>query len=371
MAAAARGGARRPAGAGSADGGILAELVPPWPFRMPARGGPDAVSRVRSGVFERFLRVDGRPVLIRAWQRPRERAVRIAAIPVEHAWLETGRRVAEERHARARGPRPGDAAGAHRRASTSPSESEQAPRAQREHLELAVERARNALGVDDDYSQFYERFRRDPLLGPAIRRTPWLRARRSIWPWESLAWAVTEQLIEVERAHGIQRRILARWGSPMLAPDRDRPLRDVPAADLIAARAPAELAALDLAPKRAVALIKVAREVATGRVDLGDRAGDARLQAISEIGPWTVQVLGQKGRGDPDSLPAGDLAYLKLVPRLAGMDRRATVAEVEEFFAPYAPYRGWAGLFCLVAHGAASGAKPLKYHPPRPELEAA
>ena len=82
-------------------------------------------------------------------------------------------------------------------------------------------------------------------------------------------------------------------------------------------------------------------------------------------------MLGQKGRGDPDSLPAGDLAYVKLVPRLAGMDRRATVAEVEQFYARFRPYRGWAGLFTLVAghHAEGSVGKPLKYHPANPELE--
>ena len=335
--------------------GVLAELAPRWPFRMPGRGGPDGVSRVRAGVYERFLHVEGAPILIRAWQRPREAVVRIAAIPVEPRWCRAGELAVEA--GRRRSPRPPPA--------------EAGPRATSEQLELAIERARHALGVDDDYGPFYEQFRGDPLLGPAIRDRPWLRARRCIWPWEALAWAVTEQLIEVERARAIQRRVVARWGPVMLAPDRERPLRDVPAASVIAGRAPAELAALDLAPKRAVALIKVAREVAAGRADLDASASDRRLTAISEIGPWTVQVLGQKGRGDPDSLPAGDLAYLKLVPRLLGIERRATVAEVEEFFAPYAPFRGWAGLFCLVAHGGASGAQPLRYHPPRPELEAA
>ena len=37
---------------------------------------------------------------------------------------------------------------------------------------------RAALGLDDDLTEFYARFKRDPLLGPAIRRKPWLRARR-------------------------------------------------------------------------------------------------------------------------------------------------------------------------------------------------
>lgn len=348
--------------AAAVGAGIVADLTPPWPFRLPARGGPDGVSRVRNGVFERFLRVDGSPVLIRAWERPRDRTVRIAALPVEPAWLAAGKRAVEAR-------RPG---GHRRRAGSSPRVGEPASRAQRPELEIAIERARNALGVDDDYSEFYAQFKRDPLLGPAIRRLPWLRVRRCLWPWESVAWAVTEQLVEVERAHRIQRRIVARWSPAALPPDRQRPLRDVPAAAVIAGRAPAELAGLDLAPRRALALIKVAREVAAGRVDLERPEHDRRLLTISEIGPWTVQVLGLKGRGDADSLPAGDLAYLKLVPRLAGMDRRATVMEVEQFYAPYAPFRGWAGLFTMVAPPAsADRGKPLKYHPPRPELEAA
>ena len=56
-----------------------------------------------------------------------------------------------------------------------------------------------------------------------------------------------------------------------------------------------------------------------------------------------MQCLGLFGRGEPDSLPAGDLVYLKLVGRLARLGRRATVEEVEEFFAPIAPFRGLAG----------------------------
>jgi 3-methyladenine DNA glycosylase/8-oxoguanine DNA glycosylase len=97
-------------------------------------------------------------------------------------------------------------------------------------------------------------------------------------------------------------------------------------------------------------------------VDPGDSAGDDRLLAIREIGPWTIQCLGLYGRGEPDSLPAGDLAYVKLVGRLAGLGRRATVEEVEEFFAPYAPYRGLAGEFVLAAHYHAGAAgPPLRY----------
>jgi DNA-3-methyladenine glycosylase II len=119
-------------------------------------------------------------------------------------------------------------------------------------------------------------------------------------------------------------------------------LRDVPTPALIAGRAPAELESMGLAHGRALALRKVAHEIAAGRCDPGDPGTDARLLRVPEIGPWTVQCLGLYGRGERDSLPAGDLMYLKLVGRIAQLGRRATVEEVEEFFAPYAPFRGLA-----------------------------
>ena len=182
---------------------------------------------------------------------------------------------------------------------------------------------RFALGVDVDLSDFARTFRGDPLIGEAIHHRPWLRPRRRPWPWEALAWAVTEQLIEVRRAVEIQRRVVWRWGG-RLQPDEHGawrgpgPLRDVPCAATVAGVAPAELAAFDLAPSRAIALIRCAREVAAGRVDPGCPSGDQRLIRIPGIGPWTLQVLGFSGRGEPDSLPAGDLAYVKLVGALDG-----------------------------------------------------
>ena len=175
------------------------------------------------------------------------------------------------------------------------------------------------------------RFRGDPLIGEIIHHRPWLRPRRRPWPWEALAWAVTEQLIEVRRAVEIQRRSCAAGAiacSPTSTGPGAAPARCAtsPAPRWSPAVAPAELAAFDLAPSRAIALIRCAREVAAGRVDPGCAEGDRRLARISGIGPWTLQVLGFSGRGEPDSLPAGDLAYVKLVGSLAGLGRRATVA---------------------------------------------
>jgi len=77
--------------------------------------------------------------------------------------------------------------------------------ATREEAHAAIERMRFALGTDHDLADFHRRFRRDPLVGPVIRRRPWVRPRRRPEPFEALAWAVCEQLIEGGRAAAIER----------------------------------------------------------------------------------------------------------------------------------------------------------------------
>jgi 3-methyladenine DNA glycosylase/8-oxoguanine DNA glycosylase len=317
---------------------VIEERVRPRsPYRLRRAPGPDGVLRSRGGVLERLIHVRRSPARVRAWQDP-EGYVHLRAESIDPSLVE---------HPIPIGAEPAAPAG----------EAE---------LGVAVERMRFSLAVEDDLSEFYETFKRDPLLGPTIHHKPWIRPRRRPWPWEALCWAITAQLIQSSRASEIQRRIVRRW-APSYLPDqptprsrfrRSWPLRDVPSAEVIGGRAPAELASMDLSPGRSIAMVHCAREVARGRARLDHSDCDRRLLAIPEIGPWTIQCLGLHGRGDPDSLPAGDLAYVKLVGHLTGLGRRATVEEVEEYFAPYAPFRGLAGAFALVGWHKAMGAGP-------------
>jgi 3-methyladenine DNA glycosylase/8-oxoguanine DNA glycosylase len=218
--------------------------------------------------------------------------------------------------------------------------------ASRDAAGYAVERMRFALNLDHDLRPFQRQFKRDPLIGPVIHRYPSLRPSRLAMPFEALAWAITEQLIETTRAFAIQRRLTYRYGRRSACGT----LRDAPAPAALAARAPYELAALDLAAKRAIALIKASREVDRGRVDL-DQHEPAwkRLLAIPNIGSWTIDCLAFHGQGRDDMLPAGDLAYVKVVGRLARLGRRATEDEVRDFFAPYGEWAGLAGTYMLRA----------------------
>ena len=294
---------------------VRREVRPRWPVRLPSGNAPDGVLRSRNGVVERFLHVEERPVIVRAAQPAPGRVVL-------GGWAQDA-----------------------------------------ETALAGIARLRFALGVDDDLRPFYERFRADPLIGASVRARPWLRVARRPEPFEALAWAVTEQLIDYPRAAAIQRAMVCALG-------RHCPhtgLRDAPSAQRVADTAPALLESMDLKASRAIALIRAAREVARGRVDLHDPAherGWRRLRAIPGIGSWTQEMLAIGGQGRYDQIPAGDLGYLKLVGYLtSGGDPRVRAGE-DDVRAFFAPYDGWAGL--AGAHALSRMGDPVAARSPAP-----
>jgi DNA-3-methyladenine glycosylase II len=283
---------------------LRVELTPPQPYRLPY-GGADGLLRKRGGILHRLLHHQGEPVVVRATQTARDRVL-------IGAWSST-----------------------------------------RESASHGVERMRFALGLDVDVRPFYRAFRDDPAIGASLRRRPWLRPTRRPQPFEALAFAICEQLIEYERAAAIERRLVRRLGRSCDAL-AGTPLRDAPCAATLAGASPALLQSFDLAGSRAIAMIRAAAEVARGRVDLHAEDHERcwrRLRAIPGIGPWTVEMLALHGQGRNDQVPAGDLGLRKGVGRLlSGGDPNAFADEpqVRAFFARYGQWAGLAAMHVLM-----------------------
>ena len=240
---------------------LRAEVTPASPFRLPRLLGADRMLRRRGGVLERLLHHGELPVRVRVAQ-PQPRLVVFGA----HA-------------------------------------------ATREAAAHGIARMRFALAVDDELGGFLAAFAGDPLIGASLRRRPWLRVGRRPEPFEALAWAICQQLIDYDSAAAIERRLLARLGRRWPGEEpRAGTLRDLPATAVLAGTAPALLESFELSGARALALVRAAREVASGRVDLHDPAherGWRRLRAIPGIGAWTVEMLALRGQGRYEQLPAG------------------------------------------------------------------
>lgn len=296
---------------------LRVEVRPLWPYRLRRRSGMDGLSPVRRGVLHRLLhdRLEDQELPVH---------VRVAQLSSGNVLI--------------------------------------GARAQHRELgERAIARMRRALGVDLDLRAFHDEFRDDPLIGAAVRANPTVRPAGRPDPFEALAWAVTEQLIEYERAAAIQRRMVAALGRR----DAASGLRNSPSAAVLAGTAPAQLEAFDLAASRAVAMTKVAREVAAGRVLLESsdpdvqEAGWRRLRTVSGIGSWTVEILALTGQGRLDQIPAGDLGLIKLVGRLlSGGDpwARADEQQVRDFFERFGRWQGLAASYALRVGGVTKNA---------------
>jgi 3-methyladenine DNA glycosylase/8-oxoguanine DNA glycosylase len=273
---------------------------PPWPSEPPRSAGPGGLVRIEGGVARRALRIgDGLALVEAAWR---------------------GEDVLLRAHAVSEGA-----------------------------ARVALAQMRFVLCLDDDLEPFHRAFRSDPLLGRAIRARPRMRLQRKPVPFEALAWAIIEQLIDTQRAgniawaftraHGV-RHPRGLWVAPL------------PAAFANAAA----LEAAGLAPTQARTLSRVARAVDAGRIDPG--AADQRaLAAIPGVGEWTLAHLNLFGRGMYDVPLAKDVGMRNAYARVAGV-RTGSVGE-EEFaavLARYAPWQGLAAMY-LVAAGWRSGGR--------------
>ncbi len=315
---------------------VRESVQPVAPYRLPW-AAPDGVMRRRGGMIERIVCESGEIALLRAAQPTAGGPV------VMGSWAPT-----EELAAR------------------------------------TLARWRRSLGVDLDHRPFLDAVWHDPVLGPLVRRRPWLRPSVSYRPHEALLNAITEQLIEFVEALRIQRRLVRLAGVEC----ERTGLRDSPSPRAILNLAPAQIEALGLSPKRTALMREVCRLLERG-LDLSDDDPAVReqhwrrLRSIPGLGSWTLSLLALRGQGYPDASPSGDLGLLKsvgalihegvvtdLAPAHAGnydhapqngraaapreRDRRgrtplATEQQVHELVSRYAPWRGYAAWHLFMA----------------------
>jgi len=281
---------------------MTAELTvtPPWPSEPPRSAGPGGLIQIDGDVVRRAMRIDGELVL------------------AEAAWR--GDDVLLRAHA-------GDEAKAQR----------------------AIERMRFVLALDDDLAPFHRAHRSDPVLGRVIRARPKLRVLRKPEPFEALAWAIIEQLIDTQRAGDIAWTLTRRHGER-----HPRGPWCAPTVDALANQA--RLEAAGLAPTRARTLARVARAVAAGHVDPASD-DQRRLDAIPGVGEWTLAHLNLFGRGIYDVPLAKDVGMRNAYARLAGV-RTGSIGEAEfaRILERFAPWQGLAAMY-MVAAGWRSGGR--------------
>ena len=263
----------------------------PYSMRLSTRLGSDATRVVREGKLTAVVEAEGRFEIASAWQLP-DGTVRVRA----------------------------------------PSEA-------------AVERVRFLLGLDDDHSEFLERFSGDPMLGATTRALRGLRPMRVGTVAQALLRAVAGQLITAKRARAIERKIV-RAATPEV---EGTGLHAPPSAASLARFAPARLRALGLGSRRGATLVRLCRAVELERLrELPTAAAAARLERERGLGPWSVGVVCLEGLGRFERGLVGDLGLVKLCSAQRG--RWVETWETAELLEPYGDWAGLASVYLLAGY---------------------
>jgi 3-methyladenine DNA glycosylase/8-oxoguanine DNA glycosylase len=214
----------------------------------------------------------------------------------------------------------------------------------RAESEAGLDQLRFVLAVDDDHSEFLRLFARDELVGPATKHLRGLRPLRTATVAHALLRAVAAQLITMQEARSIERRVVRVTGAP-------------PTAEALARFAPAELQRLGLSARKAVTLVRICRSIDLEALrGLDGDAVASRLLRERGIGPYSVGVVFLEGLGRYDRGINRDLGLVKLLSAIRG--RWVEAEETDELLARYDEWQGIASVYLLA--GWSRGLVPVK-----------
>jgi 3-methyladenine DNA glycosylase/8-oxoguanine DNA glycosylase len=213
--------------------------------------------------------------------------------------------------------------------------------------EEGLQRLRAVLPLEADHSEFLRRFADDELLGPATRHLRGLRPLRTATVAHALLRAVAAQLITMQEARDIERRVSRVAGVP-------------PTRQALARLAPAELQRLGLSARKAASLVRICRTLDLERLrGLDGDAVAARLRRERGIGPYSIGVVFIEGLGRYDRGINRDLGLVKLLSLIEG--RWVEADETDALLARYDEWQGLASVYLLAGWG--RGLIPVKVTP--------
>lgn len=215
----------------------------------------------------------------------------------------------------------------------------------RAESEAGLERIRFILGLEDDHSEFLERFADDPVIGRATRVLKGLRPLRLATVAHALLRALAGQLVTWQHAKEIERDVIRRT-----SPRHACGLYEPPTGESLGRVGTAELRKLGLHARRAAALVRLCRSVDLERLHgLPTYSIVKRLNREPGMGPWSAGVVCLQGLGRTEHGLVGDLGLIKLCARRDG--RRVETAETAALLEPYGEWAGLASVYMLAGLG--------------------
>ena len=210
------------------------------------------------------------------------------------------------------------------------------------HLQTVIERSRRLFDIDADSTAINAHLCHDPLLAKSIKARPGLRIPGAWDTFEIAVRAVLGQQVSVAAARTFAGRLAAAYGTPLKNPNGSGLVHLFPTAEALAE---ADLSGIGLTKRRVETLRGLCRAFADDDLGLDVSSGleetQARLTALSGIGPWTAQYIAMRALGEPDAFPTGDLGLLNACK---AMGKEMSARELDQRAENWRPWRAYAAM---------------------------
>jgi DNA-3-methyladenine glycosylase II len=198
------------------------------------------------------------------------------------------------------------------------------------------------FGLQQNISEFEEKFKEHTLLGALVTKNPGLRVAVTSTPYEALTWAITGQQISVSAAVSIRRRFIQLVGL-----QHSSGLYCYPDENIVSNLSEEQLRQVGFSAAKANTLIGLSQYLLdnkislngllTSREEIDELSG--KLLQIRGIGPWSINYALLRGFGWLDGSLHGDVAVRRSLQKLLASDEQITEKETQKWLLEFSPWR--------------------------------
>ncbi|UJJ31878.1 DNA-3-methyladenine glycosylase 2 [Halopseudomonas maritima] len=202
---------------------------------------------------------------------------------------------------------------------------------------------RSLLGLNQDIDGLHATHGDHPEIARLLQQTPGLRMPQSASPFEAACWAVIGQMISVEAAISVRRRVIRALGTPL-----DNGLLCHPQASQLLNASHEALRSCGLSANKAATLLRMAEAVESNQLPLDTWAATSPppaaaiahgLAGIKGIGPWTQSYILLRGYGVLNGSMHGDIVVRKRLGALLKLPDTPDQPFTEQWLAQFGPWK--------------------------------
>ena len=210
------------------------------------------------------------------------------------------------------------------------------------------------LDTNRDLTEFYQLANGDPVLSNIVDRFKGLRLIGIPDLFESLAWSIIGQQINLTFAYSLKKRLVNNFGTSFQMRGKDYSIFPSPLS--IAKLDPGDLRPLQFSQRKAEYLIGIADIISRNKLSKPTLSvlsfEDAReeLIKIRGVGNWTANYVMMKCIRSPQAYPIEDVGLHNAIKQILGLDRKPSRDELEQYgrnwgnWSAYATFYLWHSL---------------------------